>query len=353
MKQQIVMPLGTTDESAVNAEIANAITVYNNAVTVARSELANKLYKLPQSAAIKLLETVGNVEFLLPEYKIINSGKIATISDARAILGTDLITPDNLAGIFPGKDLNLPEYSDETQLPWTVQFIQNMKNSPEGCVIVYQPTIDKKTIDLKTFANLQLGIDAKGGGELLYRDQFAKNGKISDSAWFANGREMYCNQQIIAGGVWRISTKKPIAGTHNKGLVQQMHIVCLWLIELHKDCIVSEMLQSAIDEFRTKQNHLRELQNNNRQQFLREIQETKFWNYCMETGIETLFRLISVNQISGEKLLSGCYTRNSVTEPVIGEVGYSGSFYSCGSGLDALVADGGWGFLELVFSCTM
>lgn len=353
MKQQIIMPLGPTDESAVNAEIANAITAYNNAVTTARTELANKLYALPQSVATKLLETVGHVEFLLPEYKIINSGKLATVADARNILGSDLITPQNLAEIFPGKGLDLPECSDDTQLPWTVQSIQNMKNSPEGCVIVYQPTIAGKSIDLKTFARIQSGISVKGGGQLLYLDQFTKKGKISDSTWFANSRQVYCDQQIITGGVWRMSTKKSIIGTRSKGLVQQIHTVCLWLVDLHKDCVISEMLQSAIDEFRTKQIHLQELQNNNRQQFLCEIQETKFWKFCMETGIETLFRLVCVNQVSGEKLLSDCYTRNSVIEPVNGKVGDSGSFVSHGSILVSSDAVNEWSNLELVFSCTM
>jgi hypothetical protein len=287
--------------------------------------------------------------------QIINSGKLATVAAARNILGADLIAPQNLAEIFPGKGLDLPECSDETKLPWTVQFIQNMKNSPEGCVVVYQPTIDKKTIDLKTFANIQSGIDVKDGDQVLSPFQFTRKGEISYSAWFANWAQTFCDQQIITGGVWRISTKKPIIGTRNKRLVQQIHTICLWLIELHKDCVISEMLQSAIDEFRTKQIHLQELQNNNRQQFLCEIQETKFWKFCMETGIETLFRLVCVNQVSGEKLLFRCYTRNSVTEPINDGIGEAGNFRSRGSAKlgTASFATRESDDLAMVFSCTM
>jgi hypothetical protein len=115
------------------------------------------------------------------------------------------------------------------------------------------------------------------------------------------------------------------------------------------------MLQSAIDEFRTKQIHLQELQNNNRQQFLCEIQETKFWKFCMETGIETLFRLVCVNQVSGEKLLFRCYTRNSVTEPINDGIGEAGNFRSRGSAElgTASFATRESDDLAMVFSCTM
>ncbi len=350
--KHIILPIGNLSETEadINQVIAIFIARYNDAVTVARTDLANSFYKLPTEVGSKLLETVGETEFTLPDYRIINSGRKATIAEVRQILGQYLVTPADLVKIFPDKGLNLPEFSDDQVLPWTLEMIQAMHKSPEGCIIMYQPTMNGENIDLQSFTKFQSGVSVKGDGELLYRDQFTKNGKISKKAWFHAGRESYCTQQIITGGVWRLSTKKEITGTSNKKFVPQIHETCMWMSGL--GVVLPESMQSAYDDFKGKQSGLEQSQNNDYQQFLSEISQTSFWNHCMETGIETLFRLIVINQITGEKLLSNMYTRNRVSEPVDGRVGIAGYFDSDGSSLDADSPDRGWCGLGLVFSCT-
>ena len=172
------------------------------------------------------------------------------------------------------------------------------------------------------------------------------------SRWFADKKyDLYRSLQTIKHG-WRITTKQVVAGTTSEKFVAQIALVCDWIEKLYDGPVMSRVLQDAITEFREKHIVLQKLQDTDVPQFLIEIQKISFWKYCMETGLETLFRLVVCNRATGQKLLPSMYTRNAVVEPVDGEVGLAGRFDGLGSLLGAFDPRFDWSRLGLGFSCT-
>jgi hypothetical protein len=349
-KRSILLPLGddSQKEKIFNRIIKEAKSSYDIACADARVKFANTISHnkdLPLEVKTKVMELVGNIPYDLPDLQIVNTGRYATMDEARSIMGEDFISYFQIAEIFSKFEISTPESST---LRFLVSTLERAKEF--DMVLVYQPMLDGKVIGLDAFANMTKNIVAKDGGALLYTDQF-KNGKVAKSAWFADKKyDAYREQQKLTFG-WRLATKSVVENTTNKTFVAQIVEVCKWLDNFYKDLVMPEIFQKAIAEIRQKQTMLENLQNGNTTEFLKEIQTTLFWKNCMENGLETLFRLVAYNQVTGQKLLYGIYTRNSVVEPVAGEVGNSGFFYGDGAGLNAVAPRDDWSLRGLVFSC--
>jgi hypothetical protein len=351
MKQKIFVTLGDKKsiEVTVNNVIDELITSHNNTLRNAKVKLANSISNnedLPIEVKTILMSFIGDIAYDLPEIQIVNTGRYATMDEARSIMGEDFISYFQIAEIFSKFEISTPESST---LPFLVSTLKKAKSS--GMVLTYQPMIDGKVINLDTFANMTKNLVAKNDGVLLYANQF-KEGKINKKAWFADKKyDVYREQQKLTFG-WRLATKSVVENTANKTFVAQIVQVCLWLENFYKSLIIPEHFQKAIAEIRQKQTLLEDLQDNNVPEFLKEIQTTLFWKNCMENSLETLFRLVIYNQLTGQKLLNGVYTRNNVVEPVGGKVGGSGGFGRKGANLRADDPRNDWSFWGLVFSCT-
>jgi hypothetical protein len=350
MAQKIILPLGDASEALINQQINRMVDEYNQTLTSARQTLQRQFLDLPEKVHARLVLELDQSNGKLPVFEIINAGRIATIADAKSVLGEDFIGPEKIGEVFAAKGLDIPTLPDTTELPFQVHFLENLKNSSEGAILMYQPTVNGEAINLETFAKMQQGLNAKPDGDLLYRDQFTKDGTVSKKAWFADEKySEYRNQQVIKPG-WRIATKTVVHGTTRKRVVEQALTVCTFIETICTGMVIPEVLQNTITVFRDKSHHLQQLQDNNPKQFLVEIQETLFWKHCMESGLETLFRLVVCNQVNEEKLLPNVYTRNAVVEPVFASLDYSGYFASAGPGLFAYGARYSFDDLGLGFS---
>ncbi len=349
MTKIIPLPFGEESLGDTNAQVADAINSYN--------EEAKRNFETFKKAIASLPEKVQTVvlnETLLseaPMLTFVNSGIKATISDARRILGIDFIGPEEVKHAF-GKNaqlLAIETLPDTYELPFTIGTLERMHKIPEGCVLIYQSkNADGTGIDIATFAKLQKELQVKGEGKLLYRDQFKEDGTLNKSSWLADGRyhEHHLQQTITHG--WRLVTKKILDGTINLTLIDKIALVCEKIETLYADTVLPQRFAHAITEFRTKEAQLRVIQPT--PAFLTEISKISFWKDCMEKGIETLYRLVVYNQITGEKILVNMYTRNAVTEPVNGRIGYAGDGGDVGPRMGEYMAGGQWGPEGLLLS---
>jgi hypothetical protein len=242
--------------------------------------------------------------------------KQATIAMAREIFGPDFIDQGNIAEIFDGR-VKFKSQPKDFQLPFTIGLLEEAKSA--GCVLIYQPIPNKNggNIGLDEFAETFKGMKPVGGGVLLYADQFdTTKGIISKKAWFAEKQySVYREQQIITGNVFRLAMKSEIPGTANKKFVQQMLVVCNWMENSFKSFITDSM-KAAIAEVRKNETMLTNLQDNDSAKFIQTIKGYRFFTLCMETGLETFWRMLTYNQVAETKLLPGMYLRNKVIEPV-------------------------------------
>lgn len=275
----------------------------------------------------------------------------ASIAQGQEIFGSDFISHFALQKTEIGKRVNIPYLIPESKLPFSVMMLEEA--AAAGCMLVYQPEGAKgKPIDLDSFAMLVKGMEAKGGGKLLYGDQFdLAQGTISPKAWFADKKySEYRNQQVIRPNVFRLAKKSEISGTPNQRFMAQVLMQCDW-IEKSFPQSVTEVMKAVIAEVRKDAKRLEEIQNNDSAEFLKQIVNYKFFTLFMETGLETLFRMVAYNQVTGEKLLQGMYLRNGVTEPVYAYLGRSGLWDEDGPRLGGYVAWDTDSRLGMGFSC--
>ncbi len=274
-----------------------------------------------QALRKKLL--VDNSHVSMPTLIGIRKEMPATTAMALEIFKTDFIVAEEIVGMFDAR-VSVKNVPSDFKLPYSVQFLEEAKIA--GCMLTYQPMLkDGGTIGLDGFAELCKGMSPKGGGELLYADQFdLQKGIVSKKAWFAEKQYSgYRNQQIIQPNVFRIAKKSEISGTSNQRFMKQVMMQCDW-IEKSFPKSLSKLMQEAIAEVRRDADMLTKMQDSDSSAFIKQIVKYKFFTLFMETGLETLFRMVAYNQATGEKLLQNMYLRNGVTEPVGSRLGYSG-----------------------------
>ncbi len=352
----IIIPLGDdAREDEINEQIAQMFAECDTAIVQARKTLIQKIETMHPDIAKAVLESLPVIKEPATPI-IINSGRRATIADAKMILGEDFISPEKVFEIYTKRksDLLIPMVKDTDELPFTVQFLENMKNMPEGCVLVFQPSMkDGKNLNLGALPWLAMGFSAKPDGVLLHKEQFnLEAGCLSKKAWFADTKYQGHNDQQIMRGMWRIATKRPIDGTNNKKFVAQISIVCDWMEKLYANTIMPNKFAQAIAEFRIKQASLQKMQDDGDKEFFSVITTLLFWHHCMETGLETLYRLVTYNQSTKQKLLVDMYVRNCVTEIVDGDLGGSGYWSADGPRMLRLNPRIEWSIMGLPFSCT-
>ena len=354
----IIIPLGDdAREDEINEQIAQMFAECDTAIVQARKTLIQKIETMHPDIAKAVLESLPVIKEPATPI-IINSGRRATIAEAKMIFGKDFIDPEKVFKIYKKRksDLLIPIVKDTDELPFTVQFLENMKNMPEGCVLVFQPSMkDGKNLNLDSLPWLATGLSAKPDGILLHKEQFnLEAGCLSKGAWFADTKYQGHNDQQIMRGMWRIATKRPIDGTTCKKFVAQIAIVCNWMEKLYANMVMPNKFAQAIAEFRIKQPYLQKMQDDGVKEFLSVISDILFWNHCMETGLETLYRLVTYNQSTEQKLLVDRYVRNCVTEIVVDYIGESGDSEKSvdGWGMSMKDSRSTWGSLGLPFSCT-
>lgn len=361
---KLTVSLGYADVTKVGAfskALNNAVEVYNRALDTAFVDLQNSLKagELPASLIDKISESLlkNKVE---QEITILNCGTTATILDARRILGRDFIEPSDVEAIFSSEHVFVPkQFHDGFELPFTVEFLERMRDSPEGCVLVYQPTVsDGKIIDLWKFAEMQKHLKAKPDNvDLLDKEHFLENGKLG--RWLSNKDYLpELRKHTIKPG-WRLSTKTIIPGTEEVLISDQIKAVCNWIHDLHEDCIQSVKLRNVVSEFRSKDKifeiitELYDLPSEMGEKIERfivaELEKTLFWQNCMETGVETLYRMIVHNQKTEEKILFNSYTQNNVASKKLTH--YAG-YFEDGAGLGSTSSNSTDEYVGLVFSIT-
>ena len=155
----------------------------------------------------------------------------ATIAQATEIFGSDFVTPMKVGDLFPTSEAPAGLFkSSDFKFPYSVQFLEEAKTA--GCMLNYQPmSKDGGVIGLDAFAELCKGMEPKGGGVLLYADQFdLQKGIVSKKAWFvAKEYSEYRNQQIIKSNVFRIAKKSEISGTPSERFMAQVMMQCDWI----------------------------------------------------------------------------------------------------------------------------
>ncbi len=303
-----------------------------------KQALKNKL--LPEESPITAPALIG-----------IRKEMPATVAQAVEIFGSDFITPAKVLELFPMSAVYAKHTKPEHKLPFSVLFLEEARSA--GCMMVYQPTHEGGgTIGLPGFAEFCKGKKSKGGGKLLYGDQFdLERGIVSKKAWFAEKQySEYRDQQIIQSNVFRIAKKSEIAGTPSERFMAQVMLQCEW-IEKSFPKSITEAMKTAVAEVRRDVDMLTKTQNNDSVEFLKQIVKYKFFTLFMETGLETLLRMVVTNQATGEKLLTNMYLRNGVTEPVASALGNSGDWAGPGPSLSRHAAGDSDSYLGLGFSC--
>lgn len=273
-----------------------------------------------------------------------------TIKDAKEILGEDFITPDQVVEVFEGQvpQALFPEYF---KLPFTREFLIDAQQA--GCVLAYQPFSSKRgEIDLNEFATICKGLICDKPKALLYGKQFdVENGIIIPNTWFVQSQHLaYFNQEKIQPNSFRLALKSMIPGTPNLKFMAQVMVACDWMEKTFPQSL-TEVMKSAISQIRNDFKILEELQNTDSNNFLKKIVEYKFFSFFMETGLETLFRMIAYNQITGKVLLEYMFLRSRTMEYTTSSLGLAGYHDLSGPGLGKRPADFQLVNLGLGFSC--
>jgi hypothetical protein len=282
----------------------------------------------------------------------IQKEKPATIAIARELFGNDrFISSHRISDMF-GDRVKVQTFAENTKLTYSVVFLEELLKALPS-TMVYQSLPTSGVIGLDEFATICKGRQPKSGGILLYADQFDVNkGIVSKKAWFADKQySEFRKGQFIAPNMFRVATDAEIPGTANKRFVDQVMIACDWIEKSFKQSI-TETMKSAIAEIRKDAKMLESLQNNDSAGFVKQVAGYQFFKNFMETSLETLWRMITYEQVSGTKLLQNMYLRNNVVEPVYACLGYSGFWDGNGPNVYRYDARYSYSPLGLGFSCT-
>jgi hypothetical protein len=276
--------------------------------------------------------------------------KPATVAMAAELFGNRFIGTEEITELFGGRAYVTPAGKD-FKLPFPLLFLEELQNASD-CTLIYQPA-SPSIIGFDEFAGFCKGMSPKSGGVLLYGDQFdLKNGKVNKKAWFAEGQySEFRKSSIIAPNRFRIATSTEITGTANKKFMAQVAIACDW-IEKSFPQSITQTMKDAIAEIRKNFKMLETTQDNNSAEFVKQIVKYKFFTLFMETGLETMWRLVAYEQATGIKLLQNMWLRNGVVEPVLASLGGAGICDSFGPFVSGIVAGDSASDLGLGFSCT-
>lgn len=357
MNNTIILPLDlheTEDEKVINVEVATIVDKFNSVVTDAHTEFISSISQntvVPKEVKQALLGKHWETDtFVKRSVSIINARRQATIEDAKIIFGENYIGPEAVGSIFKSVFI-----SKVLLLPFTVAQLEHAVNT--DCILVYQPAYKNGTsIGLSQFPEVCKGLQQKPHGNLLHIGQFQQGAvpQVLSSAWFSEKQySHHWDSQIMQPNCFRLATRTILPGSINLNFVDQLLVLCDWVANLIQDTRIPTRFSNAIRDFRINSTALAYLQDTDPPAFLKKISTYKIWDLCMETGLETLFRMTAYNQITGKLIFSDCNTgtRNKVIEPANEYIGYSGRWNLNGPGLDRLRGWHSYSNVGLVFSC--
>jgi len=346
-------------ESKKQEEIKSIVDDHNNRNLLVISETVQQIENSivltdDEKTALKAKFPSGEKteQIAVPALIGIQKEKPATIAMAREIFGNDRFIDHHRISDMFGGGVKVQTFAESTKLTYSVIFLEELLQAMPSTV-VYQPLPSSGVIGLDEFATICKGRTPKSGGVLLYAEQFdVKNGKVNKKAWFAEKQySEFRKDQFIAPNMFRVATDAEIPGTANQRFMAQVTIVCDWIEKSFKQSI-TETMKSAIAEIRKDFKMLENLQNNDSSGFVQQIVKYQFFKLFMETGLETLWRMIAYEQVSGVKLLQNMYLRNNVVEPVAAYLGYCGDWDEEGPCVHRGIAGYSYSGIGLGFSCT-